>query len=115
MDGRITGRPPNRTNRSDAFDVPVGIVVHFRGSGRQVERTTAVRRRAPRQAASVSSCIGSTIEGSSFFGLLTLVDIGHIRISSVGNGRIGSAGSGKPAGVQSRYQVPAAIRLIASR
>jgi hypothetical protein len=33
-------------------------------------------------AASVASSIGSTIEGSSFSGLLTRVEIGHIRIKS---------------------------------
>ena len=38
--------------------------------------------------------IGSTIEGSSFSGLLTRVEIGHIRIGSAGNGRISSCGSG---------------------
>jgi hypothetical protein len=37
---------------------------------------------------------GSTIEGSSFFGLLTGVDIGHIRIGVAGNVRIKSRGSG---------------------
>jgi hypothetical protein len=35
-----------------------------------------------RHAASVAGSIGSTIEASSFSGLLTRVDIGHIRISS---------------------------------
>ena len=34
--------------------------------------------------------IGSTIEGSSFSGLLTRAEIGHIRIGSAGNGRIRS-------------------------
>ena len=38
--------------------------------------------------------MGSTIEGSSFSGLLTRVDIGHIRIGPDGNGRIAH-----PAGV----------------
>jgi len=38
------------------------------------------------QAASIVSSIGSTIDGSSFSGLLTRVDIGHIRIRSAGNG-----------------------------
>jgi hypothetical protein len=33
---------------------------------------------------------GSTIEGSSFSGLLTRVEIGHVRIGSEGNGRIRS-------------------------
>lgn len=49
---------------------------------------------ARHQAASVASSIGSTIDGSSFSGLLTRVDIGHIRIRSAGNGRIRSRGSG---------------------
>jgi hypothetical protein len=37
--------------------------------------------------------IGSRIEGSSFSGLLTRVEIGHIRIGSAGNGPIRSRGS----------------------
>jgi hypothetical protein len=45
-------------------------------------------------AAEVANAIGSTIEGSSFSGLLTLVEIGHIRIGSAGYGRIKSRGSG---------------------
>jgi hypothetical protein len=45
-------------------------------------------------AAVVVNSTGSTIDGSSFSGLLTHVDIGHIRISSAGKGRIRSAGSG---------------------
>src|SRR5215467_8333583 len=45
-------------------------------------------------AASVESWIGSTIEGSSFSGLLTRVEIGHIRIKSAGYGRMRSRGSG---------------------
>jgi hypothetical protein len=49
---------------------------------------------AGRQAASVASSLGSTIEASSFSGLFTRVDIGHTRICSAGNGRITSAGSG---------------------
>jgi hypothetical protein len=35
--------------------------------------------------------IGSMIEGSSFSGLLTRVEIGHIRMGSAGNGRIKSS------------------------
>jgi hypothetical protein len=36
------------------------------------------------------------MEGSSFSGLLTLVEIGHIRIGSAGNGRItGQAAAAK--------------------
>jgi hypothetical protein len=46
------------------------------------------------QAASVARSIDSMIEGSSFSGLLTRVDIRHIRIGSAGNDRIRSAGSG---------------------
>jgi hypothetical protein len=45
-------------------------------------------------AAEVANPIGSTIEGSSFSGLLTRVDIGHIRMGSARNGRIKSRGSG---------------------
>ena len=40
------------------------------------------------------SSIGSTIDGSSFSGLLTRVEIGHIHIGSAGNGLIRSPGSG---------------------
>ena len=40
------------------------------------------------------SLIGSRIEELSFSGLLTRVEIGHIRIGSAGNGRIKSCGSG---------------------
>ena len=45
-------------------------------------------------AAEVANAIGSTIEGSSFSGLLTRVEIGHIRMGVAGNGRIRSRGSG---------------------
>jgi hypothetical protein len=45
-------------------------------------------------AASVAIRIGSIMEGSSFSGLLTRVEIGHIRIKSAGKGRIRSRGSG---------------------
>jgi hypothetical protein len=37
--------------------------------------------------------IGSMIEGSSFSGMFTRVEIGHIRIGSDGKGRIKSRGS----------------------
>ena len=40
------------------------------------------------------SSIGLTIDGSSFSGLLTRMEIGHIRIGSAGNGRIRSRGFG---------------------
>ena len=45
-------------------------------------------------ATEVAKPIGSTIEGSSFSGLLTRVQIGHIRIGSAGNGSTKSRGSG---------------------
>jgi hypothetical protein len=48
----------------------------------------------PPYAASVATSIGSTIAASSFSGLLTRVEIGHIRIGAAGNGRIRSRGSG---------------------
>src|SRR6516225_7567794 len=38
--------------------------------------------------------IGSMIDGSSFSGLLTRVEIGHIRVGSAGNGCMRSSGSG---------------------
>jgi hypothetical protein len=54
----------------------------------------------------VASSIGSTIEGSSFSGLLTRVEIGHIRIKSEGNGRIKSRIRllAEPAGIISRRE-----------
>jgi hypothetical protein len=42
----------------------------------------------------VANSIGSTMEGLSFSGLSTRVEIGHIRIGSAGKGRIKSRGSG---------------------
>jgi hypothetical protein len=45
-------------------------------------------------ATCLATSIGSKIEGSSFSGLLTRAEIGHIRMSSAGNGRIRSRGSG---------------------
>jgi hypothetical protein len=44
-------------------------------------------------AALLANSMGSIIEGSSFSGLLTRVEIGHIRIRPAGNGRIRSRGS----------------------
>ena len=61
--------------------------------------TCALLLRAGYADCSKGSCyaadnsIGSTIEGSSFSGLLTRVEIGHIRIGSAGNGRSRSPGS----------------------
>jgi hypothetical protein len=43
-------------------------------------------------AASVAGSTGSTMDGSSFSGLLTRVEIGHMRIGSAGKGRIKHAG-----------------------
>ena len=43
-------------------------------------------------ATAMANSIGSTIDGSSFSGLLTWVEIGHIRIGSAGKGRINSRG-----------------------
>src|SRR5215472_15251579 len=40
------------------------------------------------QAALVASSISSRIDGSSFSGLFTRVEIGHMRMVSEGNGRI---------------------------
>src|SRR5580700_10969506 len=51
-------------------------------------------RRADGHAADGTNVIGSMIEGSSFSGLFTRVDVGHIRIGSDGNGRIKSRGLG---------------------
>jgi len=47
-----------------------------------------------RQAAELETRIGSSIEESSFSGLFTRVEMGHIRIGSAGNGRSRSCGSG---------------------
>jgi hypothetical protein len=38
-------------------------------------------------AYAADNSMGSTIEGSSFSGLLTRVEVDHIRIGSAGNGR----------------------------
>jgi hypothetical protein len=46
-----------------------------------------------RYAASVVTSIGSVMDGSSFSGLFTRVEIGQMRMSSAGNGRIKSRGS----------------------
>jgi hypothetical protein len=43
-------------------------------------------------AAEVANAIGSMIDGSSFSGLLTRVDIGHIRIGSAGTVALGRVG-----------------------
>src|SRR6266568_9550729 len=72
------------------------------GRGTQLNRNdlAAVQHRkraekpATAYAASGASSIGSTIEGSSFSGLLTRVEIGHIRIRPARNCRIRSCGSG---------------------
>jgi len=55
--------------------------------------------RAPRvigrhSHALAANSTGSTVDASSFSGLFTRVEIGHIRISSAGHGRIRSRGSG---------------------
>jgi hypothetical protein len=61
------------------------------GKGEQCQRSDAHLAEAVGRpvdyAADVSNSIGSMIEGSSFPGLLTRVEIGHIRIGSAGNGR----------------------------
>ena len=44
--------------------------------------------------AEVANSMGLTIEGSSFSGLLTRVEMGHIRMGLAGNGSIKSLGSG---------------------
>ena len=52
-----------------------------------------------------SSSIGSTIDESSFSGLLTLVKIGHIHIRLAGNGRINRIGLlAEPPGVIARRE-----------
>jgi hypothetical protein len=53
------------------------------------EIRSRVRRFIP-YATAVASSIGSMIDGSSFSGLLTRVEIGHIRMGADGNGRINS-------------------------
>jgi hypothetical protein len=45
-------------------------------------------------ATAAGNSIGSTIDGSSFSGLLTRVEIGHIRMGLAANGRINSRGLG---------------------
>jgi len=70
---------PGRPQDAGSADAFIGVVHHPRGP--------------PLQAASVVTWIGSSIDASSFSGLLTRLEIGHIRISSGGNGRIRSRGS----------------------
>jgi len=63
--------------------------------------------RIPSYAASVAGSIGSTIAASSFSGLLTRFEIGHIRIGAARNGRIKSRGAGsslQPPGIVSGHQ-----------
>jgi hypothetical protein len=59
------------------------LIIEYRAIAR---RTKAVED----YAAEVANAIGSTMEASSFSGLLTLVEIGQIRIGSAGNDRITS-------------------------
>jgi hypothetical protein len=47
----------------------------------------------PIREAAAECSIGRRIDGSSFSGLLTRVEIGHVRIGAAGNGRITSLGS----------------------
>ena len=70
-------------------------------------------------AAEVSNAIGSTIEGSSFSGLLARIEIGHIRIGSAGKGLIRSRGSGSSlsqrtwsVGARINVESPRAIALL---
>ncbi len=65
----------------------------FRLDGRWVVSTGEFSARSATYAASVVTPAGSTIDGSSFSGLLTRVEIGHMRIGPAGNGRINSRGS----------------------
>ena len=64
------------------------------GRGNRREAVVACPFRIWPSYAAVIGSIGSTIERSSFSGLLTRVEIGHVRIGSAGNGRIRSRGSG---------------------
>jgi hypothetical protein len=66
----------------------------LRAGSRRRRSQETVEQNGPAYAASGASSIGSTIEASSFSGLLTRVEIGHIRIRSAGNGRINSLGTG---------------------
>jgi len=57
-------------------------------------RASRQSRSAQFNYAEVANAIGSTTDGASFSGLLTLVEIGHIRIGAAGIGRIKSRGFG---------------------
>jgi hypothetical protein len=79
-----------RCGRSEQADrCPKAPGYHIRIYVRGVIQSTGPLRYA------ADNLIGSTIDGSSFSGLFTRVEIGHIRIGSAGNGTINSRGSGR--------------------
>jgi hypothetical protein len=55
-------------------------------------------------ATSVASSIGLTIEGSSFSGLLTRGEVGHMRIGLAGKGRIAGRNRRSRRGIITRRQ-----------
>src|SRR5438105_11995477 len=79
---RFEGIPKTKLQASSALD-PETL---------QSQVTKTARKRLSLRGLEVLH--GRLIDGSSFSGLLTRVEIGHIRIRSAGNGRIKSRGSG---------------------
>src|SRR5262249_40114736 len=75
--GRVPGRAAGDARQDCAVaGTPAG--------SRCREPKATIKQNGPAYAASGASSIGSTIEGSSFSGLLTRLEIGHIRIRPAG-------------------------------
>ena len=104
---RRTARARVQNERAFAETVPISIAIvarHAADMGGTAKRSPVGSRclrarratsgRCSDYATDVDISIGWTMEGSSFSGLLTRVEIGHIRIGSAGNGCIRSLGSG---------------------
>jgi hypothetical protein len=87
--GSLNVRPPTCRSRSKA-GVGRGGMKSWRSRAANSNRLSS-RPPVPHAA---DSSIGSITDGSSFSGLLTRVEIGHIRIGVAGNGTINSRGSG---------------------
>jgi hypothetical protein len=81
------------TGRGEQFQSATEVILGSRLRLRFVVSSDISRSKSA-YAASGASSIGSTIEGSSFSGLLTRVEIGHICMSPAGNGHIKSHGVG---------------------
>ena len=87
----VATKPPSQTGLVRYTPEPAAAIGPAQGC---VNRLKQFRRIATRYATAVANSIGSTMDGSSFSGLLTRVEIGQIRMGLAGNGRINSRGSG---------------------